>query len=142
MEYCENFRHAKEEVRKRMTGVNSSWIRTRTQIGFMRDIEETLPKKIPNGSGRQPTRKDTSPALPSAATQSSLRYSAHCGHDKITRRIVSSPCLHSHRALSTKPPLERYRFDRQCPILAWMRIADWSDFSDPYSRRVCVPGRA
>jgi hypothetical protein len=46
MEYCENFRHAKEEVRKRMTGVNSSWIRTRTQIGFMRDIEETLPKKF------------------------------------------------------------------------------------------------
>jgi hypothetical protein len=81
---------------------------------------------IPN----PPRRKGTSPTLPSAATQSSLRSSAHCGHDKITCRIVSSPCLHSQRALSTKPPLERYWFNRQCPVLAWIRIADWSDVSD------------
>jgi hypothetical protein len=32
----------------------------------------------------------------------------HRRHDKTTCRIVSSSCLHSHRALSTKPLLERY----------------------------------
>ena len=55
--------------------------------------------------------------------------------------IVSSSSPHSHLALSTIPARERYWFNRQCPVLAWMRIEAWSEVRDPYSCRVCFPGR-
>jgi hypothetical protein len=56
--------------------------------------------------------------------------------------MVSSSIPQEHLASSTTPIRERYRFSLQCPVLAWIRIDACSDVNAPYSRSVCLPGRA
>jgi hypothetical protein len=60
------------------------------------------------------------------------------------RLIISSPCSHSHWSLSTKPIMGRFRSSRQCPVLAWIRVAARSNVDallvgKTRSHLVCTP---
>jgi hypothetical protein len=64
-----------------------------------------------------PKSEGTSPHLSPAATRSSLRASAHRGHERITCVIVSLSPPHPRFALPSKPPRARYWLSRQWPVL-------------------------
>lgn len=89
-----------------------------------------------------PSRNEVSPRLSPAASRNRCLWAVYEGHWRSTYLTDSTPPSHPQRALAACLIRARYSLRCMCSVRACARMPASSCDSDPYSCKVCFPGRA